>query len=285
MTRQNQSLTGTNHLFPSSPTGIPTSIPSGAPSPPINTITASESTGDPSSVKTRPQFKWIPTNVHNQYEHPYVQRRPKSPSPRSSPMQTSSALPHSLSIVGGPSTPTQSHLPATNPSSAWPLDSKIDPDRLHCISAASRIADTRGPSSVSVKCSHNTHHNPPIFFRPPTPSMASSSRRYSSSSSEHYLPNHDQYYPGVGSVPMVIDHQRYYAARTRAPGCCLSLSIPAKVRPWLPMATWFATTIGFVSFWSSCTLGVAPANSYWKWAQLIAIAFWRTEVFQGSLID
>ncbi len=251
MTRHNQILASANRPFPSSPTRVPPTLPvPSLLSAPMNaTMTAPESAGDASSsaaIKSRPQFKWVPTdtNVHNHLEHPYVQRRPKSPSPRSSPIQSSTALP--LSLGGAPSNPMQSHLPTSSP--ARPLDAKVDPDRTLGTSAISRLgthSDNPGPSSDATTKIHNAQHGAPIFFRPPTTSIASSSRGCSFSSSDNYLPPHHQYYPGVGAVSMAIDHQRHYASRTRAPGC-LSLSIPARVKPWLPMATWFATTIGFV---------------------------------------
>lgn len=55
---------------------------------------------------------------------------------------------------------------------------------------------------------------------------------------------------------ILIPHQRHY--RRIRPASCLRL--PPRIKPWLPMFAWFGTTIGF----------------------FIVIAFWRSELFQGS---
>lgn len=189
---------------------------------------------------SRPAFQWTNTEWHNSRSSASgsFTNVPLDEKPRTS--------------VNTPPNPNPSPRRAPATTNEWPLDEKVqDP--------------SRGQRSLSVGPSspHGRQLSPDRWLGDPLQSrnrsmdgsrLGFSYTPASTSSRARYCPN-----TNANAQPL-IPHQRHYAQRTRPPPC---VQVPPHVRPWLPMATWFATTIGF----------------------LLAIAFWRTEVFEGMVLS
>jgi hypothetical protein len=236
----------------------------------------------PGRIGNRPAFRWTsvdaqvsPLRAEAARYHVFVEPPPPSQlQAQPSSMMTSSSryeasMPLSLSCE----------------KSAYPLEkdakrTQRPPSRSP--SPVPKVISVRGPSSAShsASSSHSSTYKSSIdekaiLFQeagacvsdpltdgvlhhvvlPSSPSSTMPSRLPHTHNHTHPCHHHPSHLP--------IPHQRHYGQRIKSPSvlreCCASTMLHPRVKPWLPMCAWFATTIGF----------------------FIAIAFWRTELFQG----
>lgn len=210
--------------------------------------TASQSSSSGSSASTahnRPPFHWTPSDGVNMANTQPTAKPTRSlraipapvyePHPRRSDSLDEKQLQPQPNDVQRPSgSRTSSSLSSS--SHSW--QDKEENDSYH----------DDGDSSAELESSPLVPPPTTTTTNTPTSNPQSSSHHHTRSHSlSRALPQHE-----------LIDHQRHYGHRVKKSrwGC---ITIPEKLKPWLPMCAWFATTIGFI----------------------IALAFWRKQVFQG----